>query len=122
LSKLGFAGQVDRLVEFEGKNYILDVKTGRFGTSAGAQMAAYSLAANEAGTDVQGIAVVSISRDGIGAAQFFDYSKNIENCQYAFLAAFDYWKFSNYKALQDWEFFNGKAVLSYDWSFNNRKE
>lgn len=120
-SKLGFAGQVDRLIELAETKYIIDVKTGRFGATAGAQMAAYLLAANEAGEDVRGIGVVSIPRDGSNPG-WFDYSKNLENCQYAFLCAFEYWKFQNYKKLIGWEFQSFKTPHEFQWSFNNRSE
>lgn len=114
-STLGFAGQVDRMIDMDGKRYIVDIKTGRFGSTAGAQLGAYSIAANQAGADAQGIGVISIPRNG-GPAQYFDYSKNFENCQYAFLAAFDFWKFQNYKQLEGWKPFEKRAVLCFEWA------
>lgn len=114
-SKHGWAGQADRLVKYGGKTYLLDVKSGRFGPSAGSQMAAYSLALEEEGTRVDGIAVVSIPRDPGENAGFFDYSKNFENCKYAWCVAFDYFKFMNYKKLEGWEFFGERTAIQFDW-------
>lgn len=113
LHHLGFAGTLDHYIKMGDKRYIVDVKTGRFGQVA-AQLGAYSLAATSMGMPVDGIGVISLPRDGT-KAQFFDYSENIENCQYAWCNLFDYWKFANYKKLLDWPPFKVKAVIYYKW-------
>lgn len=116
-SKIGFAGQRDYKAVIDGKKYILDVKTGFFGAKAGAQLGAYSLAANERGEDIEGIGIISLPRDETKPAQFFDYSANFENCQYGFCSIFDYFKFTYHKKLKGWEFQSKKSVLNYEWSF-----
>lgn len=110
----GFAGQADRLVKMNDRLYLIDVKTGRFGPKAGAQMAAYKMALAEEGILVDGIGVVHIPRDG-GEAKWFDYSKHQEDCEYAFCCAFDFFKFMNYKKLSDWPPQREKTATRYHW-------
>jgi hypothetical protein len=112
-SKHGYAGQCDRMVKMDGKTYLMDFKTGSFGTHAGAQLAGYALAVEESGTKVDGIGVVKLPRDGIGKAEFFDYSKNMDKCRYAFLCGLDLFRFHEYKKLEKWEFQEMRSVLDY---------
>ena len=120
-SKLGYAGQADQrstIASVGNKVYILDNKTGSFGPKAGLQMAAYKMACNERGLNVDGIGVISVPRDPTKDAQFFDYSAHMEDCEYAFCCALDMFKTMYYKKLSNWEFQGIKSVLQYNWSFN----
>lgn len=115
-SKNGWAGQPDLKVEWKGKNYILDIKTGSFGHVA-LQLAAYTLADNENGGDVTGNGVISLPRDITQPATFWEYSEHMEENQYAWACAFDTWKHHYFKKLKYWKQFETKTVLSYNWSF-----
>lgn len=114
-SKHGWAGRFDHEVLRNGRLGILDVKTGRFGPQSGAQLGAYTLAANENGGNVEWIGVASVPRDPKKPAAFYDYTKNFDNCQYGWVTIFDFWKFMNYKKLATWEFFGPKTTISYRW-------
>jgi hypothetical protein len=120
-SKNGWAGQADRIVTFKGKNYVVDIKTGRFG-NAECQLGAYSLALNEHGHDIQGMGVISLPRDLTQPARYFDYTDyedypTMEDNQYAWCACFDAWKRHYYKQLEGWPFYPIKTTLNYQWSF-----
>lgn len=126
-SKHGWAGTVDMLAKWKGRNYIVDIKTGRFSGLAGAQLGAYSLAANEIGLDVSGIGIISLPRDETKKAMYFDYTDypdtpTMEDHQYGWCNLYDFWKKDNYKALQGWEFNKGKVTLFYNWSFNHENQ
>lgn len=114
-SKNGWAGTVDKTIRLGNKNYLVDIKTGRFGHAA-LQLAAYTLAHNEEGGDIQGVGVISLPRDG-GEAKFFDYSEHMEQSQYAWCCGFDVWKHHYFKKLLSLEWFETKTALSYNWSF-----
>jgi hypothetical protein len=121
VSKNGWAGQADGVVEWKGKKYIMDWKTGHFSNVA-LQLGGYSLAANEMGMDIQGIGAVSLPRDLDRPAKYYDYTDypgypTMEDNQFAWAEAFDVWKRNYWNELGDWEFKNGKAVLSYNWSY-----
>jgi len=105
-SEDGWAGTVDVKVKQGDRILMLDIKTGRFGPTAGAQLGAYSLTDPE----VTGFGVIKLPRDEKQPAQFFDYSANFDNCRYAWGCIFDYWKFQNYKQLSHWEFFGKRTA------------
>lgn len=129
VSKNGWAGQVDRIVKYKGKQWLLDLKTGKFG-DVHAQMGAYSLAANEMGYNIEGMGVVSLPRDLTKAARYFDYTDyedetgaypTMEENQYAWCACFDAWKRHYYKQLTAMPWYGIKTVLAYNWSFGGPK-
>lgn len=117
-SRNGWAGQVDRLIEMGGKNYILDIKTGSFG-QVWAQLGAYSLAAGEMGMKVDGCGVIALPRDRAIPAKWFDYSEHFEEGQMQWCEIYDYFRGDQYKKLKDWKFNldnAGRAIFNYQWS------
>lgn len=123
VSKNGWAGQADRIIEINGKKYVIDLKSGKFGNVA-YQLAAYSLAANEVGFGLEGMGVISLPRDLTKEAKWFDYSAHMEMNQYRWCCLFDAWKGLPfvYKHILDWPFFNVKTALNYNWSFGDNHE
>lgn len=124
-SKHGWAGTVDKLVRWKGKNWLIDEKSGSFGHAA-LQIGGYSLAANEMGMNVEGIGVISLPRDLTQPAKYFDYTDyegapDMEENQYAWCTAFDTWKREYYKKLQSYEWYATKTVFQYNWSWNYPK-
>ena len=117
-SKNGWAGTVDLTAYLDGKLYLIDIKTGQFGHAA-LQLAAYTLAHNEAGGGVEGNAVISLPRDPTQPAKWFEYSAHMEQNQYAWACAFDVFKHAYYKKLLEWPCFEIKTVFQYNWSFNH---
>lgn len=122
VSKNGWAGQADRFVQYQGKRWVIDIKTGGHGIVA-FQMAAYSLAANERGANIEAMGVINLPRDLTKPATFSPYGY-LETNQYRWCALFDAWKGLPwvYKSLLDWPFFKSYAVLNYNWSFGGPHE
>jgi hypothetical protein len=120
-SKNGWAGQVDRLLEMNGKNYIVDLKSGSFG-QVWSQLGAYSLAAGEMGTKVDGCGVIALPRDKTVPAKWFDYSEHFEEGQIQWCELYDYFRGDQYKKLKEWKFnldTIGRSVFNYNWSFQH---
>lgn len=119
VSPHGWGGQVDLLVRMNGKNYVIDIKTGRFG-DVGSQLGAYSLACTAMGIRVDGIGCISLPRDETEEAKYFNYtdypgSPTMDDHQYFWCCGFDKFKGHYYKKLKDYPWYGTKTVLEYIW-------
>jgi hypothetical protein len=122
INPMGWAGQRDHKAEINGKRYILDTKTGSIGPQSFAQCAAYALAANANGENIEGIGVISLPRDPARPAQFFDGSAHLSECMYGWCCIYDFWCFYNYKKLLNWEFANKRATVYYFGAHNETQK
>ncbi len=87
----GYAGTLDAIAIFEGKNYVIDFKTSSgFYDTFGMQIAAYANAARKMGHDIEGCGVLRLDKK-TGLPEWRDYSHRMDRDYNAFLHLLDYW-------------------------------
>lgn len=86
-----YAGTLDAITLFEGKNYVIDFKTSNgFYDTYGMQIAAYASAARMAGIEVEGCGILRLDKT-TGLPEWRDFSHRMDRDYQAFLHLLDFW-------------------------------